>query len=352
VAYKIELRRGRRLVIDVTFESAEPARLFVDLFQLREGDEPRRVAGLETGATSFDHDVRRDGEYVLRLQPELLRGGRFTVTQRSLASLASPIKGFQVSHVRSGFGAPRDGGAREHHGVDIFMPRGTPVLASVDGIARTDESERGGRVIWLRDARTGRNVYYAHLNEWAVSSGTAVRTGDVIGYVGNTGNARTTPPHLHFGVYDRGPADPVPFLQRDDPAARPIVPPVERLGEWMRVVASSAPLATHGVAEPSATTPLPRGSVVRVVAATGSHYRVEVPDGRTGLVRASLLVSTAIPQSVALLTGPVLEAPNPAAPVVDVVPAAQAVPVLGHFGDFALVRLAGDRFGWTARRPG
>ena len=77
----------------------------------------------------------------------------------------------------------------------------------------TDTSERGGQVIWLRDRRVRRSLYYAHLNGWAVQDGTEVRAGDVIGFVGNTGNARTTPPHLHFGVYERGPADPSPFLE-------------------------------------------------------------------------------------------------------------------------------------------
>jgi murein DD-endopeptidase MepM/ murein hydrolase activator NlpD len=352
VAYRLDLRRGRRLAVDVMFESAEPARLFVDLFELRDGEAPRRIAGPENGATRFEHDVRRDGAYVLRLQPELLRGGRYTVTQRTLASLASPIKGFQVSHVRSGFGDPRDAGARDHHGVDIFAARGTPVLASVNGIVFTDETPRGGRVVWLRDARTSRNVYYAHLNDWAVTTGTEVRTGDVIGYVGNTGNARTTPPHLHFGVYDRGPADPVPFLQRDDPAPRPITASTGRLGQWMRVATSSARLAPHAPAEKPATALLTPGSVVRVTAATGAHYHVELPDGRSGLVRASDVIPTDAPRMSARVTGDVFEAPNATAPVVEVFQKPRALPVLGHFGDFALVRLSDDRVGWTVRKPG
>lgn len=351
-AWRLDLRRGRRLVIDVKFESAEPARLFVDLYQEQEGEAPRHLESLPLDQTTLDYDVRRDGVYLLRLQPELLRGGRYTVTQRTLASLAVPIKGFSVASVRSGFGAPRDGGARDHHGIDIFMPRGTPVLASVDGIAMTDESARGGRVVWLRDARTGRNVYYAHLNDWAVPSGTTVRTGDVLGYVGNTGNARTTPPHLHFGVYERGPADPVPFLQRDDPAPKPAAVSAQRLGEWMRVSAATARIDTLAPGAPSSTTPLTRGTVVRVTSAIGAYYRVELPDGRAGLMRGADLAATETPRAAASVTGPVYETPDAAAPAVHVFDKAESLAVLGNFGDFALVRLSPDRVGWMPRRPG
>ena len=333
VAYSLELRRGRRLVIDVRFESAEPARLFVDLFERRDQATPRRVAGLEPGATGFEYDVRRDGTYVLRLQPELLRSGRYSVTERSLASIRPPIKGFALHDVRSGFGAPRDGGARDHHGIDIFRPRGTPVVAAVDGTVQRDESERGGRVIWLRDARTGRHLYYAHLSDWAVESGTRVSTGDVIGYVGNTGNARTTPPHLHFGVYERGPADPVPFLTSDDPAPRPPSASIQRLGEWMRIARGPE-----------------RGTAVRVFAAMGSHYRVELPDGRLESMRAGDLVPTSKPVRLVTVSGVVLEAPTDGAPIVDVITKPRELAVLAEFGDYSLVRLPNEQLGWLVRR--
>ncbi len=55
--------------------------------------------------------------------------------------------------------------------------------------------------------------YYAHLDGFAVESGDKVKKGEILGYVGNTGNAITTPPHLHFGIYAGGPVDPAPFLK-------------------------------------------------------------------------------------------------------------------------------------------
>jgi hypothetical protein len=345
VGFRFDVERGRRLSIDVLFESSEPARLFVDLFELRDGQSPRRVAGLDPGQRLLEHDVRWTGAHVLRLQPELLRGGRYTIAQRTLASIAPPVQGFAVSTVRSGFGAPRDGGAREHHGIDIFRPRGTPVIAAVDGYARLDESPRGGRVVWLRDARTNRRLYYAHLHDWALEADAEVRTGDVLGYVGNTGNAITTPPHLHFGVYDRGPTDPAPYLRRDDPRPPAIEAPVAALGSWMRLRTA----ARSPVRDGSPATPLPAGTVVQVLAATAERFRVRLPDGSDGLLRARDLVAASVPLGTRAMSGELREAPRADAPLVADLDTAAKVAVLGHFEDFSLVRLSDARVGWIAR---
>ncbi len=67
-------------------------------------------------------------------------------------------------------------------------------------IGFTGEKGLGGKQVWLRDTKRGQSLYYAHLDSIAKTSG-SVKTGDTLGFVGNTGNARTTPPHLHFGIY-------------------------------------------------------------------------------------------------------------------------------------------------------
>ena len=284
VGYRLELARGRRFAIEVEYETPEPGRLFIDLFELREGQPPRRVGGAEPGATRFEYDVRWTGAYVLRLQPELLRGGRYSLSLRTLASYRFPLKDRSIGAVSSGFGDPRDGGTRDHHGIDIFAPRGTPVLAVTDGVVRTDETPVGGRVIWLRDERVGRNLYYAHLHDWAVQSGTRVNVGDVIGFIGNTGNARSTPPHLHFGIYDRGPSDPAPYLYRDDPAPARVTASLEPLGDWMRVARASVRLRSAN-SQAVNDRPLARNLEVRVMAARRGDYRVWLPDGTVGLLR-------------------------------------------------------------------
>ena len=131
----------------------------------------------------------------------------------ALGCMTFPVQGGQSRGIGSPFGAERGGGLRRHRGVDLFAPRGTPVLAAADGrVWRVGWDPLGGRVIWQRDPKHGAWLYYAHLDRQLVRFGQRVSAGDVIGLVGNTGNARTTPPHLHFGVYAPGAIDPAPLL--------------------------------------------------------------------------------------------------------------------------------------------
>ena len=110
------------------------------------------------------------------------------------------------------FGASRDAGQRHHQGVDIFVQRLTPVLAVAAGRAMPGKDALGGNTVWLNTP--GTSYYYAHLDRVAVRDQQRVKVGDVLGYVGNTGNARRMPSHLHFGVYrwGRTPIDPLPLL--------------------------------------------------------------------------------------------------------------------------------------------
>jgi murein DD-endopeptidase MepM/ murein hydrolase activator NlpD len=213
--YRLTLQRGRVLRLDLSQPSGPPSIVFIDLFRMREGEAPERIASAERGELSLEHEITRDGEYLLRIQPELLRGGSLKLVQKTTAALTFPVSGRDVKAVGSRFRDPRDGGRREHHGVDIFAPRGTPVLAAAPGVVSSvGTTGLGGNVVWVWDSRRRHSHYYAHLAEQAVSVGQRVNAGDVIGYVGNTGNARTTPPHLHFGIYalGDGPIDPYPFV--------------------------------------------------------------------------------------------------------------------------------------------
>jgi peptidoglycan LD-endopeptidase LytH len=192
----------------------EPAAVFVELFDTTDPAKP--VATAQKDEPRLEHEVEKDGDYILRIQPELLRGGPLRIGQRTTAALAFPVKGRTAAAVKSTFGVPRDGGRRDHHGIDIFAPRDTPVLAAADGIVTwVGVNNLGGNVVWVWDPARGQNHYYAHLSKQAVSTGQRVSAGDVVGFVGNTGNARSTPPHLHFGIYGRGegPIDPLPFVQ-------------------------------------------------------------------------------------------------------------------------------------------
>lgn len=119
----------------------------------------------------------------------------------------------------STFGAPRMTGTRyehSHQGNDIFAPGGAPLYATSRGvIARKAVAVLGGNKLWLV-AADGTQYYYAHLSAYAdgVEDGAVVEAGQVLGYVGDTGNARGTPPHLHFEIHPGGGAaiDPYPIL--------------------------------------------------------------------------------------------------------------------------------------------
>lgn len=215
--YRLDLQRGRVLRVELTLTSTEPTRIFIDLFEARDGGQPpRHLASADADATRLEYEIDREGAYILRIQPELLRGGTLTIGQRTTAALTFPVSGRTAAAVQSFFLDPRDNNRRDHHGIDIFAPRNTPVLAAADGIvSNVGTTNLGGHVVWVWDPRRRQSHYYAHLERQAVTTGSHVRAGDVVGYVGNSGNARSTPPHLHFGIYQRGegPIDPLPFVR-------------------------------------------------------------------------------------------------------------------------------------------
>lgn len=119
-------------------------------------------------------------------------------------------------HLADTWGAARSQG-RSHEGIDIFAKRGTPIQATTQGIvSKVGEDALGGRVVMIIGPG-GAGHYYAHLEDYAdISPNDWVNTGDIIGYVGDSGNAKGTPPHVHYGIYINGSAvNPYPLLQKD-----------------------------------------------------------------------------------------------------------------------------------------
>lgn len=129
--------------------------------------------------------------------------------------LLMPVLGARVDDVADTWGGPRSGG-RTHQGQDIFAKKGTVIYSATDGyIYRVGQNTLGGNTVWVMGAG-GIRYYYAHLDGYApgIRAGDAVSTTTALGYVGNTGNAKNTPPHLHFGAYGRGGAfNPLPMLR-------------------------------------------------------------------------------------------------------------------------------------------
>lgn len=126
-----------------------------------------------------------------------------------------PVLFVQYSKIYSDFGDPRDGGAREHEGQDIIAPRGTPIISPTEAVV-TRTGKGGSAGIYVYTANPGGESFrYMHLEKIAegIKEGTELKVGDLIGYVGDTGNALGGVTHLHFEIRDgREALDPYPRI--------------------------------------------------------------------------------------------------------------------------------------------
>jgi murein DD-endopeptidase MepM/ murein hydrolase activator NlpD len=225
LGFGFDVRDGRRVRIELGLEADARRDLFVDVYRVVGGKLERIASGTAVSpgpnapgvAASFELAVPEAGRYQLRIQPQLATAGAYSVRVGASPLLGFPVKGADARAIWSAFGVERDGGRRSHRGIDIFAPRGTLALAATDGwVMRVETTKVGGNVVWMQPTFDDMRIYYAHLDSQLVVPGQFVQAGAPIGTVGNTGNAITTPPHLHFGVYLRqrgGARDPAAFLR-------------------------------------------------------------------------------------------------------------------------------------------
>jgi murein DD-endopeptidase MepM/ murein hydrolase activator NlpD len=144
-------------------------------------------------------------------------------TPRTTGRLAVPVRGVTLTDLRDTFADAR--GGHKHEALDISAPRGTPVVAAAEGnVAKLFTSKQGGLTVYQFDDSGTWCYYYAHLDHYAPSlkEGMLLRKGDVLGYVGTTGDAPPNAPHLHFAIFRLGPekawwkgtaVNPLPVLQ-------------------------------------------------------------------------------------------------------------------------------------------
>lgn len=332
---KFRARQGEKLHIQLQTTPDTGFVLFVELWQEREGDAPLFLQATDS-ANLFTQEAESDETYILRLQPELLKSGDYTLSISVGPSLDFPVEGGRVGSI---WGDDRDAGARRHEGIDIFAPKRTPALAAADGIVTSvREGGIGGKVVFMRPEGKAFSLYYAHLDEQLVSNGQRVKAGDTLGLVGNTGNARTTPPHLHFGIYARGGAvNPFPFVN----------PTVKRPPD-IRIEKSSL-LDTLRITSPVNIDNTNYGNNVVVVpmAAFEDRLRVQLPDGAVVNIPASATrkISTDLRQARIKKDSVLLESPQSGSPRIMRVKTETPVSVLGYFPDYAFVEVAGQR-GW------
>ncbi|RYY89822.1 MAG: M23 family metallopeptidase [Chitinophagaceae bacterium] len=272
LALRLSAVEGQR--IEVALDERVAGTLYLELFRA----DGTLLYSADTLATAFQYPIDAAGDYLLRLQPGIGHAGRYSLSIQKGPSLAFPVAG---KHAKAGsfWGADRDGGARRHEGVDIFAPKGTPAIAAAAGVVTSvAEGGLGGKYVFLRPEGRAYNLYYAHLDQQWVQPGQRVKAGDTLGLVGNTGNARNTPPHLHFGVYGfKGAVDPYPFINRSSAEAAAL--PQRTFPAAIRVKKSKE---TGGL--PVNTQLVPLGLTAR-------GWIAELPDGKPVLLPFSAVQS-------------------------------------------------------------
>lgn len=279
IGYTLDLKKGDQLVIESS-GVASPTKIFVDVFEPGADTGNAQSEILENGR--FTRFTETGGLHKIVIQPEIGYRDTFELKIYTQPSVSFPVAGKGNRDVQSFWGASRDGGGRSHEGVDIFAPRGTPVVAIAEGfITRTGNQGLGGKQVWLRDGILGNSYYYAHLDSILTESGKQVKAGDTLGRIGNTGNAAGGPTHLHFGIYTAGGAvDPYPYIRK-----RPVQPSVTavKMPDGKFVKAGTALRSGPGTKYETLAT-VSNKIQTEILAAAGSWYHVKTADGAEGFV--------------------------------------------------------------------
>ncbi|WP_158534845.1 M23 family metallopeptidase [Mucilaginibacter hurinus] len=348
-ALRFEAIRGKKLNISLEKKPVQNYNVYVDLFQLKENNTLKLVASADTSGQALEYEIKQAGKYVIRLQPELLQSGEYTLTVTAGPSLGFPVSETAKPRIGSFWGDNRDDNGRKHEGIDIFAPKGTPAVAAANGtVNNVTENTLGGKVVFFRPENADYTLYYAHLDEQLVQPGQTLLKGDTVGLVGNTGNARNTPSHLHFGIYTfGGTIDPLAFVDKTIKPPPAIIASTTRLNATIRTDNITNKLYDAPTEKGATLLNLPKHAVLNVDAAAGSFYKVQLPDGLTGYISSRAVTDANILRSITLKNGqPLLNAPDSLnAPRKKTLAAGNKVAVLGAYRNYYLVKDEGET-GW------
>lgn len=279
-SYNLQLKQGERLVIEVE-KQPDSARVFLDLFIENKEKTFKLVKSAEDKETSLTHAIDQSGYYKVIVQPQMDLDFPFVLKIFSQTVYPFPVVGAENKNVKSFWADPRDAGNRSHEGIDIFADRGTPVIAVTAGrIVDVGDRGLGGKQVWLRDPSFKNTIYYAHLDSIAVAQGKRVKLGDTLGFVGNTGNAKTLPPHLHFGIYKTtGAINPLPYIRKSE------IRSVENPSTITRAVVSKKAEINKGPALAFGKLgSLMKGDTISVLGKSESWFHIQTKDGLKGYV--------------------------------------------------------------------
>lgn len=291
-SYNVTLNPGERLQVAVDTDSINTL-VFIDLYRQQTDSLGtfKKIKSAKYEATALQEEISQPGIYKILVQPEVEANTPFQLQLYREPVYRFPVAGGRNSSIQSRWGATRDGGRRSHEGIDIFAPRGTPVVAATSGrVTSTGNKGLGGKQVWVRDRERGNSLYYAHLDSIIAVPGMSVSPGDTLGLVGNTGNARTTPPHLHFGIYKgyRGAVDPFFYVAE---AEKPEVPqfPAEEITSFLVVKSSRANLRTGPSTRAAVIGAAGSNDTLRLLGRTEGWYHVNSPNHSKSFIHESLV---------------------------------------------------------------
>ena len=293
-SYNLELNKGRIFYAEILTDSIAQ-RVFLDFYRISNDSTQnlKNIKSNEEGERYLSQSIDETGWYKLIVQPEIDASTNYSLRIYSQPEFGFPVLGRDNTAIQSFWGAVREGGKRSHEGVDIFADRGTPVLAVTEGrISSTRNRGLGGKQVWQRNGLMGSSLYYAHLDSILVKTGQKVQLGDTLGLVGNTGNARTTKPHLHFGIYEgyKGAIDPLPFIQKTEiPVYAEKLPDFEE--GRVEVRSSLANLRSQPSIEGTKLGEAKRNEVLTVFGQTDKWVLVQNQDGLKAYIHQSLIQS-------------------------------------------------------------
>ncbi|UII28432.1 peptidoglycan DD-metalloendopeptidase family protein [Fulvivirga maritima] len=348
-SFSFQAHEGQIVSISCEASIEKPSSfLFIDLFQKKDREWNQVEHGDST--MNMEYEIYQTGQYLLRLQPPLLAKSFYNIKILVDPTLKNPVQGATNRSIGSFYGAPRDGGARAHEGIDIFAARGTPVIAPAEGyVTRVGTNRLGGNTVWLKDSKRGQSYYFAHLEKQLVQSGKKVMPGDTLGLVGNTGNAKSTPPHLHFGIYSRGSKDPINYVKTIDNTLAPFNTDSSTFNQQYitkptKMNLRSGPGTTYAVLDR-----LEKNTVVKPIGQNGEWLRIELPDHKQGYLSKKLIQAAGSElQNIELMAQPLYSSASDSAVPIMMLPDSTSAQVLGIFKNFSLIKTLNERMGWIS----
>lgn len=345
--YVFSVKRGEKIRVDVKTTPVRGFLLFLELWRIRDGARPDFLIATDTSSNILEWEVKDEGLYLVRMQPELLQGVGYKISIVTGPSIAFPIQKIHNPKVISVWGDPRDGNARKHEGIDILAKKGTPVVAVSKGVVTTvKEGGLGGKVVFFRPEGKDLNLYYAHLDTQLVTQGQRMNAGDALGTVGNTGNAKHTVAHLHFGIYTGGGAiDPLPFVNDNRPLPKQVNTDTSLLNTVVRIKAGTELMGTPGKTG-EALFKLNAGQAVKAIAATNDFYFVKLYSGERGFIKKDLITSAQINRKVLAADVDFYDGPYNSAAVMYQLKRGLPVSVYGSYSNFTYIS-TGENKGWV-----